>query len=499
MLLIGPNVGQVSHSPLAEVASHEGYLREGPGLYGQNDVTHLKLGGSIVDLSFSDGTTSVDGLGKPSTCGVPWIKVRVNTKADGTGTNSILYTHFIVNRGQVVSASAKAIVPTGQPYAGQVMALHATGGWIDDRTWFFASGGAAQWEQPYQGYWAFSSNISVWKLNPAGTLLGGASGAYNTNRTLSFNPALADASYFETAVIARAKQLASSIITYGTNYATDNPAYSAKEPAGIVTVPHFESFEDKFFPQDLNPDSWGDLASDCYSQIQCWDGNAAAYFRDSLLLVPAAKSTISSVKAVLSGGNPVQVAKSLASLFLSFRYGWCLQARDTMSLLAIDFDRAYPLGLARRSTSRSYYRNGVPVTARMGVYFNPFSDKLTELGGFLRAVDLDFTLENIWDLVPLSFVVDWFTGLGDLFERMDQMAQLDSFGIRLIGRSLKTAKSLVYQKTSGRTDWHGIVTAVYYKRQYQTEPIQPSLISYRNPNQNFDHWLEGTALIVQRL
>lgn len=482
------------------LATHEGFLYESDGIYGQNPVEHLKLNGSIVDLSFSSGVSNLNASGKPSYAGVPWIKIPVNTKVNGSGTSSDMYAQYVVPFGEYVSCTASRTVPAGQTYAGQLVALKMICGWCDVDTWFVATGNAAQWTSRQRSGWNMSFTISVLRLNKERTKIGYAGGSYSSPWTLQINPVYTDTATWSEAVVAKARFLASTITTYGYNYPDfPGPRYTRFEPSSSPTLPNLEELQGKLFPQDLNPDSWGDLAADCYSQIKTWDGNAAAYLRDTVLLAKAAKDTIALAKSVLVSKNPVQAAKSLASLFLTFRYGWCLQVKDTLSLLAIDYDRAYPHGLARRSSSRTYYRNGVPVTARCGVYFMPYSNKLTELEGFLRSVDFEFTLENLWDFVPLSFVVDWFTGLGDLFGRMDAMAQLDSFDVRLTGRSIKTAKSLSYQQISGKTDWQGMINASYYKRAYQTKPIQPSLISYRNPSQKFDHWLEGTALIVQRL
>lgn len=481
------------------LATHEGFLYESDGIFGQNPVEHLKLNGSIVDLSFSSGTSNLNASGKPSYAGVPWIKIPVNSAADGSGVPSYTYAQYVVPFGEYVSCTASRTVPAGRPYAGQLMALKMICGWCDVDTWFVATGSAAQWSARQGSGWNMNFTVSVTRINKERTKTGNAGGSYSTPWTLQVNPVYTDTATWSEAVVAKAKLLASTITTYGSNYPGSNARYTSSEPSGSPVLPNFDGLKEKMFPQDLNPVSWGDLAADCYSQIKTWDGNAAAYLRDSVLLVKAAKDTIALAKNIFVSKNPVQAAKSLASLFLTFRYGWCLQVKDTLSLLAIDYDRAYPHGLARRSSSRTYFRNGVPVTARCGVYFMPYSSKLTELEGFLRSVDFEFTLENLWDFVPLSFVVDWFTGLGDLFGRMDAMAQLDSFDVRLTGRSIKTAKSLPYQKTSGKTDWQGTIDATYYKRVYQTEPIQPSLISYRNPSQKFDHWLEGTSLIVQRL
>jgi len=493
---LAPSVGSFL-KPGNTIYTREGFLHESTGILGQNPVEHLKLSGSLVDMSFSNGTTDLNAGGKPSYAGVPWINIPVSTNADGTGTLSTLQVQFTVPYMDSLSCSAKRTIPSGS-LMGKLYALHVIVGWCAEDTFFTAYKSVLETTLPGTDGWSVIFNISVTKLGPTRTTVGGGTGTIQFLSTV--NPVFVDPAEWVDAVVAKASILAQTITTYGYSYATTyGPCYTRNTPAASPSIPQFEAFEGKFFPQDLSPDRWGDLASDCYSQIKCWDGNAAAYLRDSVMSVRAAKDTVALARSLIGSKNPVTIAKSLASLFLSFRYGWCLQAKDTASLIALDFDRAYPHGLAKRSASRTYERNGVPVVARMGVYFQPYSTKISELAGFLRSIDLDLTLENIWDLVPLSFVVDWFTGFGDLLDRMDQMSEVDSYDIRQTGLSVKTTKSLIYRQTSGRTDWHGRISATYYKRSYLALPIQPSLTSYRTSNQKFDHWLEGTALVVQRL
>jgi len=269
--------------------------------------------------------------------------------------------------------------------------------------------------------------------------------------------------------------------------------------SGLIPVPvSINVSKEQVFPEDLNP-VWGDLFAGCYSQIQLWDGNGYAYGRDLVGISKAAKATIGIFRSLVGSKDPATFTKSVADLFLSFRYGWCLTVKDTLALNRIDVDRAYPNGNCKRSQSYTYQRNGVYVIARAAVYCNPVSNSTSALDGFLKAVDFDLTLENLWDLVPLSFVVDWFTGLGDFFDRIDLCTQVDSFNVMLCGKSIKTTRYLGPDLAPDLSNMVGSAVCSYYIRKYQSDPVYPSLISYRNSNQKFDHWLEGGALVVQRL
>jgi hypothetical protein len=114
-------------------------------------------------------------------------------------------------------------------------------------------------------------------------------------------------------------------------------------------------------------------------------------------------------------------------------------------------------------------------------------------------IDLEITAENIWDLIPYSFVVDWVVNVGGLLDRLDILSKLDSFDIFLTGRSLKASTSLAADKIWQLSSCAGTVLARYYKRDYTSDVFPPSLASSRLFNQNYSHWLEGSALAVQRL
>lgn len=269
--------------------------------------------------------------------------------------------------------------------------------------------------------------------------------------------------------------------------------------SGPIEVPSFNVYDrSRIFRGELNPD-WGDLAYDCYKQIQLWSNNAIAYVRDLTMVTRSLKELVNIAKSLLGSKNPVKLAKSLADLFLSFRYGWFLTAKDTVSLIGADYDYAYPEGRCKRSTAFTYFRNGVTTVARMSVYCRPYSDCISELDGFLRMMDLELTLENIWDLVPFSFVVDWIVNVGGLLDRMDQMGSLDKYQIFLTGKSLKATTLLAAEEIPELAGMVGPIYSRYYKRVYSTDVTQPSLVSSRDSSQKFNHWIEGSALAIQRL
>jgi hypothetical protein len=56
------------------------------------------------------------------------------------------------------------------------------------------------------------------------------------------------------------------------------------------------------------------------------------------------------------------------------------------------------------------------------------------------------TLENAWDLVPFSFVVDWFINLGSILDNIDTMVYEQYLRVKLYERSDKITYKI-------RSDW----------------------------------------------
>lgn len=106
------------------------------------------------------------------------------------------------------------------------------------------------------------------------------------------------------------------------------------------------------------------------------------------------------------------------------------------------------------------------------------------------------TLENLWDLVPYSFVVDWFVDVGGLLERIDTGLRLAMKNIRYVTMSRKTTVSGKFPANNlapivGKLEW------VHYHRWVSDQcPVPP--LSLSTTFQDFDHWLESGALIAQR-
>lgn len=106
------------------------------------------------------------------------------------------------------------------------------------------------------------------------------------------------------------------------------------------------------------------------------------------------------------------------------------------------------------------------------------------------------SLENIWDLIPYSFVLDWFIDVGGFLERLDTRTRMSMYNIQFATMSTKRTTSVVIKPTA-ELPISGLVSLVRYSRWTSDQCPEPPLFSSGASNP-LSHWLEGSALYVQR-
>lgn len=108
-------------------------------------------------------------------------------------------------------------------------------------------------------------------------------------------------------------------------------------------------------------------------------------------------------------------------------------------------------------------------------------------------------VENLWDILTLSFVVDWFVQFGDLFQ--DVNAYLDQkyyFPIKYCVMSEKWRVDRSITSIAPGYQAEGVVQFSYYTRWISRELPLPT-VSLSTESLVGNHLLESTALILQRL
>ena len=197
--------------------------------------------------------------------------------------------------------------------------------------------------------------------------------------------------------------------------------------------------------------------------------------------------------------------KSWSNLWLSYRYGIRLTISDVLEISdAVEKwskSKVKPFGTCRsRFSDSSVLEDGteVDIEVHQKVYYTAISGPVDKLVHISRQWDLYPSWENLWDLVPLSFVVDWFVKLNDILHKVDLGTDLDRLPIEYVLYSSKVTAAEGKPRVTSQTCLQ--LVAKNYQRWSEsslTSPIKP-------PDKEQAaalpfHIIDGTSLLIQRL
>lgn len=268
------------------------------------------------------------------------------------------------------------------------------------------------------------------------------------------------------------------------------------------TAQHSGPFWD-ILPRKGLKDPWGELAQRAVSSLDSLDINGLAYVSEAInwrqLLPP--------VKDFKKLSNP----KSWANIYLWLRYGLSLSYRDTMKVIkalprlltgARDLKGKKQRLRARTTQSINDGHRTWTRTLALRVVCDTYPSSLRKIGQTidnLYSLDVMPTLGNIWDLIPMSFVVDWFIPVSEVLENIDTRGRLQSFSIHVVTRSEKwkserpTSISIPGFVTQSR-----VVDTFYKRRVGTTLPLRGVLDTTPSGPAGIRRFFDATALTVQR-
>lgn len=197
-------------------------------------------------------------------------------------------------------------------------------------------------------------------------------------------------------------------------------------------------------------EKWGKLAYQCVGNISTTDANLLAYVKD----LPEIGATLRAFQELVK--NPKNPA-AWASAWLSYRFADRLTISDTREL-ALSLQKEYishaqmiQAGLQRLTSTTHSREEWTDATEGFSHYlacytveFSP-ADNGSELQKLIRiAQEWDFypTLGNMWDLVPYSFVIDWFVDIGGIFDTIDRNIQAKYYNFSRVTKSVKQTRYL---------------------------------------------------------
>lgn len=198
---------------------------------------------------------------------------------------------------------------------------------------------------------------------------------------------------------------------------------------------------------------------------------------------------------------PSSRVKGAASAWLAVHYGFKLALLDTNELVSVLQEQS--LRNTRQSkcqASTNYITSrGVRYVARYQVFYNQYAKVQSLLEELQLQSDAVLTAENLWDMVPYSFIIDWFVNVGEVLTSLDNYASLtQNHDVICCGRSIKGEADLRPSQIGldDRFYCNGAKVS-YYARRYERTLLYPSFLPSVTVNP-FNHLVEGAALVVSR-
>lgn len=183
--------------------------------------------------------------------------------------------------------------------------------------------------------------------------------------------------------------------------------------------------------------------------------------------------------------------KSLADFYLWYKYTYKtteLDVREAIRALSKHFGQkpGYQKW-SRRYKNRDKGTDWPVYHTRYTVYYDTFTQ------GFFESCGLKLNCSNLWDIIPFSFVADWFINLGDIFTQLDACDRAYSVPIRSVLYTTKGSKQVTLEAIGLPLSLCTLEVFFFKRSQRDTLPINPLSVSLKNP---FNHMLDGAALIV---
>lgn len=227
---------------------------------------------------------------------------------------------------------------------------------------------------------------------------------------------------------------------------------------------------------------------------------------DSIAYLADAKRSFDTVRQIIKTYNHPN-PKSFAAAWLSLRYGDRLQIADSLSLA-----KAAMKAVSRSKLRDLYYnkskarmsRDLVHPITKSYVYHSVLNSciyyRYADLGALCSSIRhlMDWgvypTLENDWDLIPFSFVVDWVVQFGDLMSQLDRRIYKEYLDILGVCDSVKNTCTLDVSEFS--LHYSGSVVWKSYHRSL-SKGLQLSPLRLSAGHLSTVNIVDATSLIIE--
>ena len=243
----------------------------------------------------------------------------------------------------------------------------------------------------------------------------------------------------------------------------------------------------------------GDLCRRCADDARFLDVNNIEYLRDLSTIAKDLKSMHQLLKGKVS-------LKSVADLYLSGKYGVQLTVKDTIHLAETSLREARTQGSLPQRVRAAETAWLDPGSCGTQIYCKStykitYQASDSKLLRFLNDwIDSGFfpTLRTGWELIPFSFVVDWFADVSEWLDQFDANTYWSTQ--KVIGATWSESFTIPGATPAvlpvGTADCCGTVTFSAYRRYTQRTLHVPRY--FLDTPREFKNSVELAALIVQR-
>lgn len=296
------------------------------------------------------------------------------------------------------------------------------------------------------------------------------------------------------------------ITTKWVSYLSARYAVTASSPDKIPSLASFLQRLTTFRQDAMSKESYffGQCTVRSAQALRVVKTNVFTYLIEAAWLTGPISSLRKVVKDIISSPS----SKAASSLFLMYQYGIKMTVLDTMELIkkprsSVGFDlESFTTSRSQMSDESISYVFGQPISVHhkyyQKLYCRRHSSEFIAAWAALMSVGAYPFLNTVWDAIPFSFVIDWFTRFDDVLETIDSNTILHSYAIL---SSISTRKSsatfpisVIFPELEGIA--LGDITVIDYHR--AVDKVPPPIWLDLTP-QSFTHWVEGAALIVQRM
>lgn len=247
-------------------------------------------------------------------------------------------------------------------------------------------------------------------------------------------------------------------------------------------------------------DDYGELALNAAQFARSLDMNSIEFLKDIPEMIPSIRAVIDIVRKKPS-------LKNISTAYLAWKYGVSMSYHDMGTLVdaarSIRMRTDYGQFVRSRTSvedckfrlnSQNFFAH---VDLTLKVWYDPYDEGLLGAFSSLDSWGLLPTRKRVWEVVPFSFIVDWFIDISDALDRIDHRTTsklLRVFDV-ILGRQIISPS--LGSKHLGFTQDSAMWSFKYYtRRRRKTIPSPPYRIN--RPDSGFHNWVEATALILSR-